>query len=385
MFSLSCGLWGAEQVLFEHGGNLEKAACKYGYPIDAFTDFSVNINPLGRPPALIQVLQQGLSKIGRYPDPGYQRGADELGRYLGVPAESVLLCNGGMEAIDLVARAFQPQVGIVLEPTFVEYRRMAVNAGMQVVKVYRQPVAGQNDLGEQIEKACQTGSLAPVSRSRKVLVFVCNPNNPTGDIMDISFLRRLAGDSRLLAVDEAFMDFVGETDLSLRSAASRSQHTVVMGSLTKILHIPGLRLGYIVAHPLSIAKLKKIQVPWSVNALAQSVAENINKLGLDEFLAQTRETVAMERKFLCTELAKHNWLKVFPSVVNYLLVRVRPDQAPGEDLVCYLGNRGILVRDCSNFTGLDQGYFRIGIKSRKENDQLVEAISGFSRERYPCS
>jgi len=368
-------------VSFEHGGNLEKAARVYGRAPESFLDFSVNLNPLGCPPGLLDGLTQGLGRIGRYPDPRYTEALEELGAYLGVSPEALLITNGGAEAIDLVSRLYKPALGVTLEPTFVEYRRAVINSGGQPLAIDRRPVAGGSFSADLVNHHYRY-LLKQGQGGEAVLVFICNPNNPSGEFLDYPFFEALDLPGSVLVIDEAFVDFVGadaaRSAARLRALAAEGGNMVVVGSLTKSLAIPGLRLGYVVANPETIDGLRGLQVAWSVNALAQLVAETINDPELDEFLGRSREMVTDERRYLAGGLDALDWLTVYPSTVNYLLCKVNSGPRAARQLINFLGRQGILVRDCSNFAGLDARYIRIGVKTRDLNRRLLQGICNYA-------
>ena len=367
---------------FEHGGNLEKAARVYGRAPESFLDFSVNLNPLGCPPGLMDGLTKGLGRIGRYPDPRYTEALDELGAYLGVSPDSLLITNGGAEAIDLVSRLYGPALGVTLEPTFVEYRRAIINSGGQPLTIYRRPVAGGSFSADLVNQHYRDLLKQGQGGGGPVLVFICNPNNPSGEFLDCPFFQALGLPGSVLVIDEAFVDFVGadaaRSAARLRVLAAEGGDMVVVGSLTKSLAIPGLRLGYVVANPETIDGLRGLQVPWSVNALAQLVAETINDPEIDEFLGRSRLMVTDERRYVAENLDALDWLTVYPSTVNYLLCKVNSGPQAARQLIDFLGRQGILVRDCSNFAGLDARYIRIGVRTRDLNRRLLQGICNYT-------
>lgn len=365
----------------DHGGNLLRAAARYGLPPEGYIDFSASLNPLGPPPGVIERLRAGLGAgAARYPDPDATAARAALAARLGVPREAVLVTNGGAEAIHLAVRASlagagTPAAGAALPrlvlpaPTFSEYARAARAVGAPVVRVPLSP-----DDGFRIDPDALAAALRPGD-----LLFLANPNNPTGTLMSRADLERLVARAgatgATLAVDEAFLGFVaGGEALSLAARAAASSGVLVVGSLTKLYCLPGLRLGYAVATPERIAALAALQPAWSVNALAQDAL--LACLEQADFTARTPAVVEAERARLARALNTLPGLRAFPSRANYLLVDCRAAGRSAADLADALGRRGILIRDCGGFPGLDPHYFRVAVRGPRETEALVAALRG---------
>lgn len=352
-----------------HGGNLQEAARLFGLPQEAFIDFSANINPLGPSPQVWPALQAALPRIVHYPCPEGRELKEKLAGHLGVPVEQLVLGNGGAELIYALTNFFAPGRVVVSSPTFGEYGRGILHPPMVRIKLD----AGKNFALEPapFEKLVQAGDL----------IFIGNPNNPTGVLTPrevVLQLASLAGDrGATLVVDEAFMDFV-EHDQSVVRGVSSHTSLVVVGSLTKVFAIPGLRLGYLVAAKELARNLEQALPPWRVNALAQ--AAGLASLADSEHLAATRRIVARERQFLAERL-QHLGFSVFPGQANFLLLHGRALGVTGEALQGFLGPKGVLIRLCHSFDHLDEYFIRIAVRGRQENEKLVSLIRDFLREK----
>jgi threonine-phosphate decarboxylase len=327
-------------------------------PDAGFLDFSQNINPLGAPPAALEAAQKALVEdAGRYPDLSYARLRDTLGGYLGVDPGSVVPTNGGAEALFLAARvAGRGGKAVVLEPTFSEYAAAAEAAGMEVVRrVCRRPGNGFRLGPEGLE------DLDGVD-----VVFLCNPNNPTGEVLGREEVLRVAARVRkagaVLILDEAFVDFVPEASV----ASEARDGLLVARSFTKFFAIPGLRLGCLVCP--DAPRVQALQPSWPVNAVA--AAAGIAAAQDADFAGRSLREVARLREGLSAALGSLPGLKVFPGAANYLLVR-GPAAMPGR-----LARRGILVRGCEPFAGLGPGYFRVAVRVEEDNEALVAGIRG---------
>jgi threonine-phosphate decarboxylase len=360
---------------FGHGGDLDTAVELYGYAKEELLDFSANIYPYGPPQAIVERLQgllaePGLRQLTHYPDPDVRKLRRMIANHHRVEWDKVLVGNGGAELIDLVVGVLFPRQVGVLEPAFVEYGDSARKRGIPV-----QAVIGCWEDGFVPE-------LAEVERllERCDLVFVGVPNNPTGHLVPREMLKvwaeRAAEEKTWLVLDEAFIDFVeGGEERSLIGLLDRYPTTIVIRSLTKFYALPGLRLGYMVAQPEVIQRIKQQQVPWSVNALAQAagcvaLSAEVYEPYVEEVHAWLRET----KQELFTQLASIPSLEVFPGLANYLLVRSCQEGVTSRFLQDELGRRGVLIRDCSMYAGLDERYFRIAVKKREENIVLIEAM-----------
>lgn len=319
-------------------------------------DFSQNINPLGVPAEAMEAARRALREdAGRYPDAGYERLRDALAAYLGVPPAKILPTNGGAEALFLAPRGARPGgKALILEPTFSEYAAAARAAGLEPVR----RVARRPEEGFRLDPAALE-DLDGVS-----LVFLCNPNNPTGDALGRSAVLEVAdrvlGNGAVLVVDEAFADFVPE--ISVVPEADGDLY--VARSFTKFFGIPGLRLGCLVCADPGFAQ--RFQPSWPVNAVAAAAgAVAVRDQG---FVDASVAGVTRLREELLQGLEALPGLIPFPGVANFLLVR-GPEGLPGR-----LARRGVLVRGCEPFLGLGPGYFRVAVRSVAENERLLAVM-----------
>ncbi len=356
-----------------HGGNLARAASLYGFKEKDLIDFSANINPLGPPPGVYRAIIEQLWRIEHYPDPDCGDLPRLLADHLGVGMENLVLGNGGAEIIYILPRALKINRALVLAPTFSEYSE-SVAAGGGEARYILPDGSGPLSLAEQIAD-CLPGADA---------LYICNPNNPTGQLLNHSSLIPVVEAAEkagvTVIVDEAFMDFAEDRDnSSLMSLACRRRGLVALYSMTKFFGIPGLRLGAAVAGPGLIRLLKKAKDPWSVNSMARVAGEAA--LRDREHMAETLRVVREEREHLYSGLSSIPGLKPLKSEVNFILVDIRGTGMTALELVEEMGRRGILVRNCSNFYGLDDRHIRLAVRTRKENDALLGAIRGVTRGR----
>jgi threonine-phosphate decarboxylase len=319
-------------------------------------DFSQNINPLGAPAAALEAARWALDEeAGRYPDPGYPRLREALAMYLGLPWGNIVPTNGGAEALFLAARAAGGAgKALILEPTFSEYAAAARAAGLEPER----RVARRPEDGFRLD-------LAALEDLKGVaLVFLCNPNNPTGDALTLTEVLELAARVReggaALVVDEAFADFAPEASV----APEVNEDLYVARSLTKFFAIPGLRLGCLVCE--GATRAQEFQPSWSVNAVA--AAAGVVAVRDRGFAETSVAEVARLREELFEALEALPQLVPFPGAANFLLVR-GPAGLPER-----LSRRGVIVRGCEPFPGLGPGYFRVAVRGAAENERLVAAM-----------
>jgi threonine-phosphate decarboxylase len=366
---------------YGHGGDRWTASRLFGREASDLIDFSANINPLGPPPAVLACLRQSLLEPGQpvlthYPDPRCRSLKRALRRKLNMPAEWVMVGNGGAELLELVQDVVSPQRVGVTHPSFSEYEAAARKRGCEVVPL---PLwEEQNWLPQRDEMLRWIQAVD--------LAYLGHPNNPTGTLFPEEWLLEAAEAAQrhrtVLVVDEAFIDYVPGA-FSLQGQLSLFETTLLVRSMTKFYALPGLRLGYVLASPSWIRRLEDYQIPWSVNGLAQLAGEAA--LSDRAYEEQTHAWLRRERDFLLDGLKKLETVHVFPGTVNYLLVRLtgRGAQGTHPSRLCqrWMGKRGILIRDASTYPGLSETDIRVAVRSREDNERLLSAFQEWEKER----
>lgn len=349
-----------------HGGDWATAMEMFPCVPDRFLDYSANINPLGPPAALQQLLSQEWNFLARYPDPEVRELRGAISAKHGIMPESVLVGNGAAEVIDLIVRTLQPETVGVIDPTFSEYREASEKHGAKIVSIR---AFAEEDFSVPLEKAIEV--LPKVDA-----LFLDQPNNPTGKRWERGYLLELIRRAEKLGakiiLDEAFIDFFpDEADASMVREAERSATVVVVRSMTKFYAIPGLRLGYAVAGPSLIREMKRLQVPWSVNHLAQKAG--VLALQDLDYERRSRQLISVERSWLSRELARLG-CHTYEGAANFLLVRLGNHRMDADELQRRLGIEGILIRCCTTFIGLNDQYFRVAVRTRTENERFILAL-----------
>ncbi len=337
-----------------------------GVALPGVIDFSASVNPLGPPPQALEAYHLGVSRISSYP-PSYADTLEaRIAEWAGVARERVIAANGSTQLIHLLARVLGSRCPSVVIPTFSEIANALVRAGStpQAISLRRER-SFVLDVAD-IDAALETGADA---------VFVGRPNSPTGGIIDLGtaldIAARCARHGAWCVFDEAFVDFVDDAE-SLAGSTVDNPHLIVLRSLTKIFAIPGLRLGFAVAAPEIIARLRDAIEPWSVNVAAENVALACleNPAG---YLRRTRETIARERAFLVERLSSTPGFRVFPPTANFLMIEIESEESPGA-FGAQMLTQGIAVRDLAELPGCHPGLYRIGVRLRAENEKLLSAI-----------
>lgn len=291
-----------------------------------------------------------LDCIRSYPEPRPYSLEKALAEKHGVPEDMICSTNGATEAIYLLAQAYRDSTSAVLVPTFSEYADACALNSHRIIKFY---------------------SLDAIPSNASV-IWICNPNNPTGEAYDNDRIESLLAryPQKLFIIDQSYEAF---TDRNLMYVADslRYPNMVLLHSMTKCYAVPGLRLGYVTAHSEIISRLRSFVKPWSVNALAVSSGLYLikhsagYKLNLDKIL--------VEKDRVANALSSLGVMEVWPSDTHYMLIKLRFGKA--SSLKEYLAeSHGILIRDASNFDGLDESYFRIAVQTPEENDKLINAI-----------
>ena len=352
--------WAEHAGARHHGAHGGAAARMLGVPESGFLDFSQNISPLGAPPAALEAARLALDRdAGRYPDLSYRDLREALGAYVGVDPQNIVPTNGGAEALFLAARASgKGGTALILEPTFSEYAPAARAAGLLPVRrVVRRPEDG---FGLDPEAFRDLGGAS--------VVFLCNPNNPTGGVLGrgevLEAAARVRDAGAVLVVDEAFVDFAPGASV----ADAVDENLYVARSFTKFFAIPGLRLGCLVCP--DAGRAQALQPSWPVNAVAAAAGTAAARD--EDFAERSIREVTRLREDLSAALAALPGLTVFAGAANFLLVR-GPDGLTGR-----LARRGVLVRGCAPFEGLGPDFFRVAVRGRDENATLVEAVRGAS-------
>ena len=339
-----------------HGGDI--------YTNDIDIDFSVNINPLGIPETVKSVLHQAVEKCSEYPDINSQELCQKLSAWLNIPAEYLLFGNGASELFMAITHAVNPDKVLIPVPSFYGYQHATNAVGAEPVYYY---------LKEENDFAFDEKFLSVMTEDIDML-FLANPNNPTGKVLDmeclIQILEKCRANNILLVLDECFIEFCEEKN-RLLDKLDKYTNLIIIRAFTKIFAIPGVRLGYMLCSDKVLLQKVKAHIPeWNLSTFAQWAG--LCCMGQDGYISKTIECVKTERDFLTHGIkeleTKGLQIRAYESDVNFILIKT--------DIPLYdrLLQKKILIRDCENFQGLSKGYYRIAVKLRSENEKLLKAI-----------
>jgi L-threonine-O-3-phosphate decarboxylase len=347
----------------KHGGNLAWAAAIAGCPPGAILDFSASINPLGPPDSTLAAIKSQLGNIRHYPDPNYNELKQVLGRFHNLSPEWIMPGNGSAELLTWAGRELAQLTATVLTtPTFGDYYRAlrAFNA-----KVLEFPISLTTTTPEKsliLDKEFNFGDKG---------LLLNNPHNPTGKIFTRDAILPYLKEFALVVVDEAFMDFLHPSEQqSLIDVVCEYPNLVILRSVTKFYSIPGLRLGYAIAHPQRLQTWASWRDPWAVNSLAAAAA--CAAVEDKQFQQQTWEWLPKARNDLFTGLAGIPLLQPRESAANFLLVQSKHSTSDLQQKL--LQNHKILIRDTLSFAELGDRYFRVAVRLESDNRRLLEGI-----------
>ena len=333
-----------------HGGDIYTNAVRL--------DFSANINPAGMPDAVKQALHDAVEHCERYPDPYCTELRQKIAEHEQVPEDCVLCGNGAAELIYAYAFSLpKEKPALIVSPTFCEYEQALTAAGIAV----------EHYLLKETDGFRLTEAFLQTDFAKYNAVFLCSPNNPTGITVEPSILHAIAGTGVRLFCDFCFLDLTETPEkYEIPALLERYPHITILRAFTKSYAMAGVRLGYAMSGNTEFltAMSEKTQC-WNVSTLAQ--AAGIAALGCRDFLAESVRKISAERRHLTEELT-HLGIRVYPGEANYLLLY--SDTGLFEKLM----ERGIMVRDCSNYIGLSAGFVRIAIRTGEENDRLLTEL-----------
>jgi threonine-phosphate decarboxylase len=352
-----------------HGGDIWGFSRKYKVPLDEVLEFSGPINFLGPSPKAVEAVRQQAKLIKYYPDPNPVEFKSAIAKYVGhgVDEENVVLGDGSIELIyaitEILPRGFKALIPI---PSFSEYEKAALRVGSEVT--FLQLTDGFAMKNEKIKQA--------ITPETKILS-ICNPHSPSGRLYSKDEVIELVDFCHkkdvIFSVDENYIEFADEgEETTLAGMVKEYDNLFVIRSVTKFYGMAGIRLGYGLAAPDMVGKLENVRLPWSINSLASCAT--LAAFSDAEFIENTKKTISKEREALTKSLSEIKGLDVYPSVTNFLLVKIQNRKITSTKLKEALTKRRILIRDCCTFMGLDDKYFRVTVRSGKDNQKLVEAI-----------
>ncbi len=350
-------------MMERHGGNIRRIALQAKKNAGEILDFSANINPLGPPENFRTILARQIDSLVHYPDSDCAEITAAFAARYRINADEIVMGNGSTELLYRLPEILQKKRAVIVVPAYVDYARAASLAGLEVKSFL---------LREDDDFKVDFSSL-DVELTNDDILFLGRPNNPTGAMPSVEQVHALAvhHPETMFIIDEAFADFVPEAETLI--APNRGDNIIILKSLTKFYAMPGLRLGGAVLNPGLANLLKERVPPWSVNTLAQAVGAAA--LRDETYIGTTRRFVNEKREELHTAIASLPGLSVYPGAANFLLVRAEAPAPDAPEISRRLLEKGIAIRLCDNFTGLDHRFFRIAVRTEMENDRLAAALN----------
>ncbi len=339
--------------MFQHGGNV--------FFQNTCIDFSANINFLGIPDLVMQAARSGLVAAAQHPQEQSGTLEEHIAQWEGVNPEHVFCCNGASEIVKSLTQVLKPKKALFPAPGFEEYVRPLTMAQCEIAYYYTKEEEGfRISLDEFLQQIT----------SETDLVFCCNPNNPTTVLYDRSFfdqvLKRCEQTDTLLILDECCLDYVKDAETITMHAKDADKKLFIVKDFTKMFAMPGIRLGYgLCTDTELIEKLRGTLQPWSVSAVAKKAGIACTKEYA--FIQKTVQETGKEREWLLEQL-RQTGIECCKGEANFIFFKSRPG------LHAFAMMRGIMLRDCSNFEGMPQGYYRIAVRGREENEKLIGVL-----------
>lgn len=346
-----------------HGANVEMMAEAFNKNTEDIIDFSSNINPKVVP-NLEEYIFEGLSKCKSYPDINYTKLRRNIGNYININPQYIIPGNGATEIIYLLMKNIKKRLAI-LNPTFSEYERGAKLNNLEIINF----MLNKNDEFSVNLKEIEDNI------DRFDSLFICNPNNPNGKVKNIEeLLKIMIKNDKLLIVDETFMEFVYEEEnYSLIKYVEKYKNIFILKAVTKFFGMPGLRLGYgVTSNKKLLDDIYRYKEPWTVNSFADTLSNYIFKD--EEYINSSKEYYLNERAYMLNSLRKIEKIHVYDTDTNFILIRLKDIKAEQLKLKLFKESN-ILIRNASNFIGLDENYIRIAIKSHEENQLILKELN----------
>lgn len=346
-----------------HGANTEMMAIKYNKNPKDILDFSSNINPK-LIPNLENYILEGLKECTSYPDINYINLRKNISEYIKINPEFIIPGNGATEIIYLLMKSINKRLAI-FNPTFSEYKRSAELNELEIIHLN---LDKNNNFEINLEEV-------KANIDKFDSLFVCNPNNPNGKVKNLeNLLELIIENNKLLIVDETFMEFVEiEEEYSLIKYIDKYDNLFILKAVTKFFGLPGLRLGYgVTSNKEIIEKIYTYKEPWTINSFADSLSNYIFKD--KKYIKESKEFYIEERKSMCNNLREIESIEVYDTDTNFILIKLNNHKSNDIREKLFVESN-ILVRDASNFIGLDDRYIRVAIKSKIENEILIKELN----------
>lgn len=367
-----------------HGGNIFQFAHEQRIEPYDVIDFSANINPLGPSQRGLSALESQLRYISHYPDATNDDILNSIADIYGMNKNQIVVGNGAAELLYAICRLPGYTGAFVPAPGFSEYKAALEASRIPVRDIYYRPREDEHGKPyfEVPYLALETFAAELKGQDGRIIVFLGNPNNPDGTLLDKNHIRTIASmlkdANSLLVIDESFIDFVGndtlqDNEYSMRSLVNEFDNIIVVHSFTKFYAVPGLRIGAAFSNPLIIEQLNSFIPTWSVNTLAQSYTEAA--LNDVEYVKRTKQVLHEEQLFMHNSLDTIDGITVYPPSANFMLFHIEQEGITAESINEALKKDNMIVRNCDSYIGLNNQWVRVAIKDHDTNVKLVEKLT----------
>lgn len=367
-----------------HGGNIFKFAHEQRIEPHEVIDFSANINPLGPSQRGLSALEAQLRYISHYPDATNNDVLNAIADTYGMNKNQIVVGNGAAELLYAICRLPGYTGAFVPAPGFSEYKEALEASGIPVRDIYYRP--REDDNGKPYFEvpylALETFAAELKGQDGRIIVFLGNPNNPDGTLLDKNHIRTVASmlkdANSLLVIDESFIDFVGndtlqDNEYSMRSLVNEFDNIIVVHSFTKFYAVPGLRIGAAFSNSQIIDQLNTFIPTWSVNTLAQAYTEST--LNDVEYVNRTKQVLREEQHYMYNALDAITGITVYPPSANFILFHIEQEGVTADSINEALKKHKMIVRNCDSYMGLNSQWVRVAIKDHDNNVRLVETLT----------
>ena len=367
-----------------HGGNIFHFAHEQRIEPYEVIDFSANINPLGPSQRGLSALEAQLRYISHYPDATNDDVLNAIADIYGMNKNQIVVGNGAAELLYAICRLPGYTGAFVPAPGFSEYKEALEASRIPVRDIYYRP--REDDNGKPYFEvpylALETFAAELKGQDGRIIVFLGNPNNPDGTLLDKNHIRTVASmlkeANSLLVIDESFIDFVGnhtlqDNEYSMRSLVNDFDNIIIVHSFTKFYAVPGLRIGAAFSNSQIVDKLTKFIPTWSVNTLAQAYTESA--LNDVEYVKRTKQVLREEQHYMYNALDAIAGITVYLPSANFILFHIEQDGVTADSINEALKKHKMIVRNCDSYIGLNSQWVRIAIKDHDNNVRLVDALA----------
>ena len=367
-----------------HGGNIFQFAHEQRIEPYEVVDFSANINPLGPSQRGLDALNAQLRYISHYPDATNDDVLNAIADTYGMDKHQIIVGNGAAELLYAICRLPGYTGAFVPAPGFSEYKEALEASKIPVRDIFYRP--REDDNGKPYFEvpylALETFAAELKGQDGRIIVFLGNPNNPDGTLLDKDHIRTVASmlkdANSLLVIDESFIDFVGNDPLqdnehSMRSLVNEFDNIIVVHSFTKFYAVPGLRIGAAFANETLITQLQQYIPSWSVNTLAQAYTKAA--LNDVDYIKRTKQELNDEKAFMYNALDAIEGITVYLPSANFILFQVNQEGITANYINEELKKYNMIVRNCDSYVGLTNHWVRIAIKDHETNIKLVDKLT----------